>query len=167
MSEKTTAEEAEKALTEANEALVTAKSDLQTAKSNLKVFKKDNKVKDVNTLEDAAKKTEGLALEEALTTAKQTLVKAKETVVELKPKGKRGGGETYKYGQIPGEDKKLRDLDSNEKKRWRAHARKAGKKDDISGAEVPFDADFFKPKVKVEKPVKKEEVSKEEKSKDD
>ena len=146
---------------EAKEALETAKDTLTNAKTAFRKFKTKHGVRTEAKIKDEKIKEEFLGLQKAVTDATAAKKEVDAKVKELKPAGKKGGGEKYGYVQIAdAESGELRDMTAAEKKRWRAHARKVAVKDDNDyndPSEVPFDADFFKPKVKKTKEDKKAE----------
>jgi len=148
----------ETAFAEAQEALETAKTDLAEAKGDFRKFKKENGVRKASGIKDEAIKKEFLEMEKAVEDATDDRDAAAEAVKELKPKKSPGGGESYAYGTIPDPvSKEERPLEKGEKKKWRAHARKvAAKTEGAVASQVPFDPDFFKPKVKAEKKAKVE-----------
>ncbi len=132
------------------------------AKIALRKYKQANRPAEGEELSDEIK-AEIAKLEANYEAASQALQEARET----KKSSKDGvGSKLYGYGKIKdattGEE---RELVKSEEKRWRTHARKVAKKTGGVASQVPFDPDFFTPKVKAEKPAKekvaKEKVAKE------
>ena len=150
-------------LATANENVTAAKTALSEAKAALRKFKKTHKARTIEKLkddEDGKKAAEFTALEEAITNAQEEVEAAKQVVADLKPaKGKGGKGTSYTYGKIiDKETGEERDLTDTEKKKWRTHARKEAKKEEMEASQVPFDPSYFEPKVskKAEKKAAKE-----------
>jgi len=172
MSEEKDKVNAEALLKEAKENLEVAKDALADARTDVRDFKKKHKIRKGKAIEDEATKTELEELNEVAALAETEKTEAETAYTALKPAkgtGGGGGGAKYDYGQVKdAETGEMRDSDSTEKKRWRAHARKVVKKDDnefTDPSQVPFDATWFDPKPKKEKKEKeekKEEAPKEE-----
>jgi hypothetical protein len=132
------------------------------AKIALRKYKQANRPAEGEELSDEIK-AEIAKLEANYEVASQALQEARET----KKSSKEGvGSKLYGYGKIKdattGEE---RELTKTEEKRWRTHARKFAKKNGGVASQVPFDPDFFTPKVKAEKPAK-EKVAKEKSTKE-
>jgi hypothetical protein len=125
--------------------------ELAEAKSELRKFKKANKIRNAEEIEDAKIQEEFDVLQETVDELQTQVDQTREEAKSEKGTSA-GGGAKYGYPQItdPATQEK-RDLTKEEKKRWRTHARKAASKAGIGPEEVPFDENFFLPKVKVEK----------------
>jgi len=156
--------------TAATEKVTETKTDLSEAKAELRKFKKANKARTADKIKDKDLKAEFIALETEVEAAQEAWEAAKTAAAELKPSKGKGAGASYTYGKvIDAESKEERDLTKKEEKRWRTHARKAGEKEGVKGAEIPFDPTFFAPKVpkKTKKELKAEEAKAAEAAKGD
>lgn len=134
------------------------KTALSEAKGKLKAFRRENKITDVENVPVELKTTF-----DELTLAVENAQDAYDEALETqKEKGKSVGARLYSYGQVKDPTSgEMREMTKPEEKKWRNHARKAGKKLGISGAEVEFDPNFFLPKVKKEKEEKPPKEKKE------
>jgi len=157
MSEEKTVTENAELYAKALELVKTTKVDLAEAKASLRKFKKANKARKVEDLKDEKLKKEFATMEEAVNAAQTTWEEAKDASAELKPTKPRGGGGTYAYSEIKDQETgEMRMPSAKETKRWRTHARKVAKKEEILAKDVPFDPAFFDPKPA--KKVKEEKV---------
>jgi len=134
------------------EATKTAKAAVAEAKGELRKFKRANKIRPEEEIKDKKVATEYATLEKAAEDAQAKYDELTAKAAELKPAKARAGGGSYAYTQIQDpETGELRDATAKEQKRWRTHARKVAKKEGILAKDVPFDPNFFAPKVKTEK----------------
>jgi hypothetical protein len=153
---------------EALENVKTLKTANAEAKATLRKFKKSNKIRKADEIKDEKVKAEFGALELAVSTTQTAFDEAKTASAELKPSKPRGGGGTYSYDQVKDQESgEMRDMDPKEKKKWRTHARKVAKKEEIDASAVPFDPSYFDPKPAKKAKVKEEEVIEEDAPKGD
>jgi hypothetical protein len=136
--------------------IATLKENVAEAKAEIRKFRRANKLKPDSKIEDAKVAAEL----ETLTAVLEEAQAEYDAVKEAKKSGKSGvGNKLYSYGQIKDpETGEMRDLEKQEAKRWRTHARKVAKKEGLVASEVPFDPDYFAPKVKKEKPKKEKDA---------